>query len=284
MFRFYFFGLLFATGMSGLAYAESSVFRSTKAIRDIPVMRKNIVERYDPALCARYLSLEPNSNHHRFQPGVGSNGQKIKTADLDFVDILGDSTEMMFQPSPATQSKTSKTITTNSESTNTKTHSTDSDSTTTNTSTKAAVPDSETTEDGVTTTIKTTTEDGIPTTTETKTKKNDAGDTETISTIKTSTKDGVTTTQATTEDGVTTTAETLSNQRATTKMTETLNNQNVTTIAETIRSQNAASVASATPIAVSIDHKSGLLRINGKIASEFEKRQLQESCRSAIQR
>ena len=175
MLRFSPFVVLCMTTIASLAYGESSVIKSTKAIRDIPVMRENNTARYDPVLCADYLSLQPNSNHHRFQPGVGSDGQKITKADLDSVDILGDLTEMQLQPAPATQSTTTKTT-------------------------------------------ETRTTDGVMTTT------------------------------------------------------------------ETIGKQNAASVASATPIALSLDHKNGLMRINGKIVSEFEKRQLQESCRSAIQR
>lgn len=174
MFRFSFLGVLFLGGMLNFAYAENSVIRSTDAIRDLPVLKRGALKKYDPALCARYLSLQPNS-HHRFQAGVGSDGQKIQKADLDSVDVLGKVTEMQLQPSPASQSKTTKAM-------------------------------------------------------------------------ETVTKDGVTTT------------------------TETLNKQ------------NSVFVASATPIAVSLDHQSGLLSLNGKVASEFEKRQLQEACRSAIQR
>lgn len=173
MFRFYCFGLLCMIGMASSAGADT-VIRSNKAIRDIPVMRQGDSTRYDPALCADYLIVESH-HHHRFQSGVGHDGQQITAADLDSVDILGDSTAMMFQPSPATQNKTSK-------------------------------------------------------------------------------------------------------------ITETNTQDNVTTTTDTLRTQNAAAVASATPIAVHLDHKSGLLFINGKILSEFEKRQLQESCRDAIQR
>lgn len=174
MLRFCFLTLCSVIAATNLVQAESSVIKSTTAIRDIPVMRKNDTARYSPALCAEYLALQPNS-HHRYQPGVGSEGESIKKADIDAIDLLGSSTHMQLQPAPATQSKTIKT-------------------------------------------------------------------------------------------------------------TETATSGTVTTTTETVRNQNAATVASATPIAVRIDHKSGLMRINGKIVSEFDKRQLQEACQSAIQR
>ena len=174
MFRFSFLGLLFLGGIIHSAYAENLAIRSNDAIRDIPVMQNDTATRYDLALCARYLALDPNS-HHLFQSGVGSGGQKIAKADIDLFDILGAATEMQLQPSPASQSKT-------------------------------------------------------------------------------------------------------------TKATETVMKDGITTTTETLSKQNSVSVASATPIAVRLDHKSGLLSLNGKVASEFEKRQLQEACQSAIQR
>lgn len=77
-------------------------------------------------------------------------------------------------------------------------------------------------------------------------------------------------------------------QQTTTSKTTTTNtttSSTTTTTTETVKTQtpNTFSLSSGQSIDLSLDNRTGLLRINGKVIDSFETRMIQEDCRRAIQ-